>query len=112
MHHAIGIENSNQRYVVEIKALRDHLCAHENIRLACFECFDNLFVARLRSRGVEIHSPNRCIRKLQLHIFLDLLRSVADSEYPFRTNMLDIASEALRGSRSSDKPSRVGIDDT
>ena len=42
--HRVGRKDANQADAVEVKALRHHLCADEDVRLPLLEIMQNLFV--------------------------------------------------------------------
>src|SRR5262249_45608106 len=73
----VRADDSYQRYSLEVVALRQHLCSHQNIQGTAGKCTKHLLVLPFCSRCVAIQSRDARARKFPSQSFFDLLRAFA-----------------------------------
>src|SRR5262245_29424267 len=54
----IGVDNTDERYIREMQAFRDHLCADENIDLACAKIPQRFTIRFLARHRIGVHSAH------------------------------------------------------
>ena len=77
IEHCIGIEDPDNRHIVEVEPFGYHLRTDEHIGLALAELTDKALVGTARTRGVKVHSRYPCLRKLRTYEVFYLLRAIA-----------------------------------
>ena len=84
IQHRIGIQYSDDTYMVEVQTLRHHLRTDQNIGLSLFKVCNNLFVSRAGAGGIQIHTRHGCFGEKDFDVVLNLFRTKA-AVHQFRT---------------------------
>jgi hypothetical protein len=63
MQGEIGVDDPYKCYVREMQAFRDHLCADENIDLACAKISQRFAIRFLAGHGIRVHAAHHRFRK-------------------------------------------------
>ena len=77
VEHGVGTDDAYHRDVVEVKTLRDHLRANQDIGAPSPEVGDDALVGIAGAGGVQVHAGDAGIGERLAHLLLYLLRAVA-----------------------------------
>ena len=74
----IGIEHADERQLLEVVALGDHLRADQDVDVAAVHRVERFLCAALPARGIGVDAQDARLREQRLQAFLDALRAAAE----------------------------------